>query len=52
MATAIRFLLHLGYNNKKDRQKPVFMLLWVRPHARPYWNGGIWYKRTHGREYR
>jgi len=24
----------------------------IKQRARPYWNGGIWYKRTHGTEYR
>jgi hypothetical protein len=24
----------------------------IRLHAQPYWNGGIWYKRTHGTEFR
>ena len=30
----------------------VYLPLWIRLHAQPCWNGGIWYKRTHGTEYR
>ncbi len=30
---------------------PLYVLL-IRQRARPCWNGGIWYKRTHGTEYR
>ena len=31
---------------------PYFGCKGIRWPAQPYWNGGIWYKRTRGTEYR
>ena len=41
-----------GYEKTVLRGSTVIRSRVIRQHARPYWNGGIWYKRTHGREYR
>ena len=41
--------------NKKrhlPKEMPLFLPLWITLPAQPCWNGGIWYKRTHGTEYR
>ena len=45
----------LFHKNKKRRPPegtPPLLPLWITLPAQPCWNGGIWYKRTHGTEYR
>ena len=47
-----------GYTKEKavlrmqHRFGDYFRSLSIRQPAQPCWNGGIWYRRTHGTEYR
>ena len=47
-----RFFITANKKRHFPKEMPLFLPLWITLPAQPCWNGGIWYKRTHGTESR